>query len=132
MNYASIDPLMGVQMGLKAFVAAVLGGIGNLAGAALGGLIIGLLENVRGRHPRPVELPRWHRVRDLDFNPDLQTRWAARQINGGKSLMNFGAKRFLLIAIAVAAVISFSRRNLTNTISVWRWMSASTSSSPSA
>src|SRR5450432_4098098 len=30
MNYASIDPLMGVQTGLKAFVAAVLGGIGNL------------------------------------------------------------------------------------------------------
>jgi branched-chain amino acid transport system permease protein len=37
MNYASIDPLMGVQTGLKAFVAAVFGGIGNLPGAALGG-----------------------------------------------------------------------------------------------
>jgi branched-chain amino acid transport system permease protein len=51
MNYASIDPLMGVQMGLKAFVAAVLGGIGNLAGAALGGLIIGLLETFAGGIP---------------------------------------------------------------------------------
>lgn len=40
----SIDPLMGVNAGLKAFVAAVLGGIGNLPGAALGGLLIGLLE----------------------------------------------------------------------------------------
>jgi len=40
----SIDPLMGVNAGLKAFVAAVLGGIGNLQGAALGGLLIGLLE----------------------------------------------------------------------------------------
>jgi branched-chain amino acid transport system permease protein len=44
MSYASIDPLMGVQTGLKAFVAAVLGGIGNLPGAALGGIILGLLE----------------------------------------------------------------------------------------
>lgn len=40
----SIDPLMGINAGLKAFVAAVLGGIGNLPGAALGGLLIGLLE----------------------------------------------------------------------------------------
>ena len=40
----SIDPLMGVNAGLKAFVAAVLGGIGNLPGAALGGLLIGVLE----------------------------------------------------------------------------------------
>jgi len=44
--YAKIDPLMGVYPGLKAFVAAVLGGIGNLAGAALGGLIIGLTETM--------------------------------------------------------------------------------------
>jgi branched-chain amino acid transport system permease protein len=51
MNYASIDPLMGVQIGLKAFVAAVLGGIGNLPGAALGGLIIGLLETFAGGIP---------------------------------------------------------------------------------
>ena len=44
MNYPSIDPLMGTLPGLKAFVAAVLGGIGNLPGAALGGMIIGLVE----------------------------------------------------------------------------------------
>jgi branched-chain amino acid transport system permease protein len=42
----SIDPLMGVSAGLKAFVAAVLGGIGNIPGAALGGLLIGLLETL--------------------------------------------------------------------------------------
>ena len=40
----SIDPLMGVNAGLKAFVAAVLGGIGNLPGAALGGILIGVIE----------------------------------------------------------------------------------------
>jgi len=50
-NYPSIDPLMGTLPGLKAFVAAVLGGIGNLPGAALGGLIIGIVETfVRGGH----------------------------------------------------------------------------------
>jgi branched-chain amino acid transport system permease protein len=40
----SIDPLMGITAGLKAFVAAVLGGIGSLTGAVLGGLLIGVLE----------------------------------------------------------------------------------------
>jgi branched-chain amino acid transport system permease protein len=43
-NYPSIDPLMGILPGIKAFVAAVLGGIGNLPGAVLGGLIIGITE----------------------------------------------------------------------------------------
>jgi branched-chain amino acid transport system permease protein len=43
-NYPSIDPLMGTLPGMKAFVAAVLGGIGNIAGAALGGLALGLVE----------------------------------------------------------------------------------------
>jgi branched-chain amino acid transport system permease protein len=51
MNYASIDALMGVQTGLKAFVAAVFGGIGNLPGAALGGVILGLLETFAGGVP---------------------------------------------------------------------------------
>jgi len=42
--YPSIDPYMGVLPGLKAFVAAVLGGIGNIPGAALGGLLLGMIE----------------------------------------------------------------------------------------
>jgi branched-chain amino acid transport system permease protein len=42
--YPAVDPLMGIMPGLKAFCAAVLGGIGNLPGAALGGLIIGTVE----------------------------------------------------------------------------------------
>ena len=42
--YPRIDPLMGVMPGLKAFVAAVLGGIGNMTGAMLGGLILGMAE----------------------------------------------------------------------------------------
>ncbi|MCX7779406.1 MAG: branched-chain amino acid ABC transporter permease [Negativicutes bacterium] len=42
--YNSIDPLMGIMPGLKAFVAAVLGGIGIIPGAMLGGIILGVIE----------------------------------------------------------------------------------------
>ena len=40
---------MGFMPGLKAFTAAVLGGIGNLAGAMLGGVLLGLIETVWAR-----------------------------------------------------------------------------------
>jgi branched-chain amino acid transport system permease protein len=40
----TFEPLIGVTLGLKAFVAAVLGGIGNIGGAVLGGLLMGLSE----------------------------------------------------------------------------------------
>ena len=43
-KFPKIDPLMGVAPGLTAFVAAVLGGIGNIPGAALGALLIGVIE----------------------------------------------------------------------------------------
>lgn len=43
-NYPTIEPLMGVLIGLKAFAAAVLGGIGSATGAVLGGFIIGFTE----------------------------------------------------------------------------------------
>ncbi len=44
--YNSIDPLMGILPGLKAFVAAVFGGIGIIPGAMLGGVAIGLTETL--------------------------------------------------------------------------------------
>ncbi len=43
--YPKIEPLMGSMPGLKAFVAAVLGGIGNVTGAVVGALILGLSES---------------------------------------------------------------------------------------
>jgi len=43
-QYARIDPLMGFVVGIKAFVACVIGGIGNVYGAVLGGFILGLSE----------------------------------------------------------------------------------------
>lgn len=42
--YPVIDPYMGVMMGWKAFIAAVVGGIGNIRGAMLGGYILGAVE----------------------------------------------------------------------------------------
>ncbi|MFD0893321.1 branched-chain amino acid ABC transporter permease [Luteolibacter ambystomatis] len=51
MKAPGIEPLMGVQPGLRAFVAAVLGGIGNLPGAVLGAVLLGLLETFAGGVP---------------------------------------------------------------------------------
>lgn len=44
LKYPQLQPLMGVMPGIKCFIAAVLGGIGNIMGAVLGGLILGLAE----------------------------------------------------------------------------------------
>lgn len=48
LNIHSIEPLMGTLPGIKAFVAAVLGGIGSLPGAAVGGVLLGLCECLIG------------------------------------------------------------------------------------
>lgn len=48
MDLEQISALMGLRMGLKAFVAAVLGGIGSIPGVALGGLLLGVCEAVVG------------------------------------------------------------------------------------
>jgi branched-chain amino acid transport system permease protein len=44
MKFPQIQPLMGVMPGIKCFIAAVIGGIGNIHGAVLGGFILGLAE----------------------------------------------------------------------------------------
>ncbi len=42
--YPVIDPYMGIMIGWKAFISAVIGGIGNIHGAMLGGFILGAVE----------------------------------------------------------------------------------------
>jgi branched-chain amino acid transport system permease protein len=50
MNYNQVWPMMGYMAGLKAFTAAVLGGIGNIPGAFVGGLILGMAEGFAGAY----------------------------------------------------------------------------------
>ncbi|MDO4913331.1 MAG: branched-chain amino acid ABC transporter permease [Bifidobacteriaceae bacterium] len=44
--YPQVSPMMGAMLGLKAFVAAVLGGIGSIPGAMIGGIAIGIIESL--------------------------------------------------------------------------------------
>jgi hypothetical protein len=98
--------LMGVQPGLRAFTAAVVGGIGNLPGAALGGILLGLLETFAGG------VPFLSNYRDgisfaililiLLFKPAGllgKARW--------KKYDAHGTKRWLLAALAAAFVVSY-------------------------
>jgi branched-chain amino acid transport system permease protein len=57
----TIYPLMGIITGLKAFVAAVLGGIGNIPGAVLGGLLIGAAETVVVGYGQNIGIPSTYR-----------------------------------------------------------------------
>ncbi len=61
MLYQAIDPFMGVMPGIKAFVAAVLGGIGNIPGAALGGILIGVTETLVVAYSWNIGIPPGYR-----------------------------------------------------------------------
>jgi branched-chain amino acid transport system permease protein len=50
LKFTRIDPFVGFFPGIKAFTAAVMGGIGNLTGALLGGIVLGMLENFAGSY----------------------------------------------------------------------------------
>ncbi|MDP3480954.1 MAG: branched-chain amino acid ABC transporter permease LivH [Desulfoprunum sp.] len=50
LKFTRIDAFVGFMPGLKAFAAAVLGGIGNLTGALLGGIVLGMLETFAGSY----------------------------------------------------------------------------------
>jgi branched-chain amino acid transport system permease protein len=50
LKFTRIDPYVGFFPGIKAFTAAVMGGIGNLTGALLGGIVLGMLETFAGSY----------------------------------------------------------------------------------
>jgi len=50
LKFTRIDPFVGFFPGLKAFTAAVMGGIGNITGALLGGIVLGMLETFAGSY----------------------------------------------------------------------------------
>ena len=53
-NYGTVQHTMGFLPGLKAFTAAVFGGIGNLGGAVLGGILLGLIEAIGAGYIGPL------------------------------------------------------------------------------
>ena len=53
-NYGTVQHTMGFLPGLKAFTAAVFGGIGNLGGAVLGGILLGLIESIGAGYIGPL------------------------------------------------------------------------------
>lgn len=57
MDKGQVDPLMGLMIGLKAFVAAVIGGIGNIPGAMVGGFTLGLVEELAAGYGRYIGFP---------------------------------------------------------------------------
>ena len=52
--YGNISFNMGTMYGLKAFIAAIIGGIGNIPGAMLGGLLLGVLEAMGAAYISPI------------------------------------------------------------------------------
>ena len=84
----------GFTLGLFAFTAAVLGGIGNLPGAVLGALLIGLVQNFNEGltwHTPGSKWTRVARVRDPDHHPRLPAAGPARRAHAGGELMTSSA-----------------------------------------
>ena len=95
-----IEPYMGIMPGLKAFVAAVLGGIGNIPGAVVGGLVMGVAEVLVTGLPL-ADLPRRDRVRAAHRHPARAPGRHLRQGRGGEGLMRAPRRSARSLALVV-------------------------------
>ncbi|WID95207.1 hypothetical protein QO058_20775 [Bosea vestrisii] len=87
--YGSLHFFMGFTMGLKAFTAAVIGGIGSIPGAMLGGILLGLLEAFSSSLLLcQLGVERRLRLRGADRFPGLQADRSARAKPRGARMMN--------------------------------------------
>ena len=89
--YQQVWPYMGFQAGLFAFTAAVVGGIGNLPGAVLGGLADRARRVVRDRLPL-IDVPAGDRLRDPDRGDARPAERPPRPRGGAEGLMDGGAR----------------------------------------
>ena len=92
-NYGTVQHTMGFLPGLKAFTAAVFGGIGNLAGAVVGGILLGLIESIGSgyigvAHRRRAGQPllRHLRLHRADHHADAAALGPAGRARGGPGL----------------------------------------------
>ncbi|NBQ55001.1 MAG: hypothetical protein EBU49_15675, partial [Proteobacteria bacterium] len=91
--YPKIDPLMGTMPGLKAFVAAVLGGIGNVTGAVLGAFTLGLAEEFLVGYWVPINI-----ILAVSLN----------LVNGFTGQFSIGHAGFMAVGAYVAAVVTMA------------------------
>ena len=98
--YGQIDFTMGWSYGLKAFTAAILGGIGNIPGAMIGGLLLGVIE-APGRRLHRHRLEGCHRLHGADPHPDHPSHGHPGR-KDGRQAMN---RTIVIVALAAALLV---------------------------
>ena len=98
LRYPQINPYMGIFPGFKAFIAAVLGGIGSIQGAMIGGLLLGFID------AQPVRLPRRVRLRGAGARAPRQAHRPLRAAFGGKDMKT--SMRNLLLNLAAIGLLA--------------------------